>query len=67
MEAWVRKEEMQSIVCVCVLHVCLTRFSQEDPDFFVDLKKDILTECEKIGPVESVNIFEVSLDFHVFL
>jgi hypothetical protein len=33
--------------------------TQTNADFFSDLKKEILEEVEKIGPVESINIFEV--------
>eukprot|EP01117_Protostelium_nocturnum_P004389 TRINITY_DN1589_c0_g1_i7.p1 TRINITY_DN1589_c0_g1~~TRINITY_DN1589_c0_g1_i7.p1 ORF type:complete len:293 (-),score=117.57 TRINITY_DN1589_c0_g1_i7:295-1173(-) len=44
-------------------HVILTgMFTQEEawtyPNFFEELKEDILKECEKIGPVKNIKIFE---------
>jgi len=36
--------------------------SWTDIDFYKDLKEDVRAECEKIGGVESINIFEFNED-----
>ena len=59
------KAEKWSKVCI-LKHMFTIQELEADPTLLLDLKEDIREECEKVGEVTNVIIYDVSTCSYIF-
>lgn len=68
---WEQDEEKKAVnikhsKCVILKHMFTLEQLDEDPALLIDLKQDVRDECENIGQVTNVVLFDVHHNFNTF-